>query len=123
MKATNKNTKAKISKKNLTTKNKNELNEKNKSQIYESYIKVNKKKIYTPNKRILKNIFNNKYFSKTIFPSCPKFKKHMKILDKESSKKEIKTELQKKKIDSKIYIDNSNDSINNTKKQIMILIN
>ena len=56
MKATNKNTKAKISKKNLTTKNKNELNEKNKSQIYESYIKVNKKKIYTPNKRILKNI-------------------------------------------------------------------
>ena len=47
----------------------------------------------------------------------------MKILDRESSKKEIKTELQKEKIDSKIYIDNSNDSINNTKKQIMILIN
>ena len=51
MKATNKNAKVKISRKNLMIKNKNELNKKNKSQIYERYIKVNKKKIYTPKKR------------------------------------------------------------------------
>ena len=116
MKATNKNAKVKISRKNLMIKNKNELNKKNKSQIYEPYIKVNKKKIYTPKKRISKNISNNKFFSKTISPSCPKFKKPMQILDKESSKKEIESELQKEKEDSKIYIDNSNDSIYNTIK-------